>query len=146
MFDQFAQFCAVALHLERKHRGAGNFEGEKLHRRKQVDRGIAGHFEVGNHGGRGTRDMARQDRHRARRKGWRQGATLVPPILAGAQQQTLAQQRAQDADAGRGATVISRIVDQDMLDARGPAYDDQLAAKEFAEDDILLEGLGRKRI
>ncbi len=88
--------------------------------------------------------MARQDRHRARGKGRGQGAALLPPILAPAQQQPLAEQRAQDADAGGGAAVIRRIVDQDMLDAGGPAHDDLPATEDAAKDDVLLEGLRRK--
>src|SRR5271169_6409426 len=88
--------------------------------------------------------MTRQDRHRARSESRSQSAALMPPILAGAQQEPFTQQRAQDADASGGAAVIARIVDEDVLDAGRPAHDDLPAAEYFAEDDFFIEGLRRK--
>jgi hypothetical protein len=115
-----------------------------LHRREQIDRVRARRFETGDHGARGLGDMTRQDLHRARSEGRGQGAALMPPLLAGAQQQPFTQQRAQDADAGSGATIIAGIVDEDVLDPRRPVHNDLPAAEHFAEDDFFVEDLRRK--
>src|SRR6185437_8937571 len=52
----------------------------------------------------------------ARRHRRRDGATLVLPVLALAEQQATTGDRAENADRGGGAAVVARVLDQDVMD------------------------------
>ena len=83
-------------------------------------------------------DVPSQHRQVARRQRRRDGATLVAPVLALAEQQALAGDRAQDADRGRRAAVVRMIVDQHAMDRVRRIEQHLAAAQEAADQDILL--------
>src|SRR5271155_4292289 len=68
----------------------------------------------------------------------------VLPVLAFAEQQTFAEQRAQHPHGGRSTPVTVGILDEDMVDPLGPIENDLPAAEKAAVDYLLFEGLGRK--
>ena len=142
--DQFAQFRPVTIHGQRKHRPAGDLEGEELHLGEQIEGAPAAIREPADQSAGRLRDVTRQHRDRPRRECRRNGLPLMPPILAFAEQEALAEQGAQHPDRGRGAAVICRVVDEDVVDARGPAEDDLPPAEEAADHHLFLEGLGRE--
>src|ERR1700736_804119 len=92
----------------------------------------------------GASNVTCQERHRARSKGRGNGPALVLPVLALAEQQTVAEQRAQHPYRGRCAAIIFGFLDEDMVDPFGPIENDLPAAEKAAKDHVLLEGLRRK--
>jgi len=68
----------------------------------------------------------------------------MPPILAFAEQEAVAEQGAQHADRGGSTAVVRRVVDEDVVDARGPAENDLPPAEEIADQYLFLEGLRRE--
>ena len=158
--DGRASSCAVALeggahgrpvlaHPLREERPPGDLERQPLDDAQQVDGtgaagGELGHRLLGDLG-----DVGRRDVQAARREGGCGGPPLVLPGRTLRQEQPVAEDRAQDADAGRGAAVIGVVVDQHPLDAVGVADQEAGPPHERARDDVELVGRlapGRDRV
>src|SRR3984893_6657823 len=88
--------------------------------------------------------MAREKGDRARRKGGGKGSPLIFPFLAFAEQQPVAEQWTQHAKGGRGAAVIFRVLDQDVVNPLGPVENDLLTAEKAADDHVFFKGLRRE--
>jgi hypothetical protein len=65
---------------------------------------------------------------------------LVPPVVALAQEQPPAEERAEDADGARGAAVVGMVVNQHPADAVRVVDQNPVTPKEDGGDDILLIG------
>ena len=131
---------AVLQHLHGEHRAAGNFERQVLHGREQIDR-LAGLCRKGGERLlRAGHDVPRQHRHAPRRKGWRDGAPLEAPVLALAEQQAHAGDRAEDADRGRRAAVVRGIIDQHAVDRVRRVEQHVAAAQDTTNQHVLLVG------
>src|SRR5207244_12920488 len=89
--------------------------------------------------------MAGDQRNRARDESRGHGSALVLPILAVAEQQAVAEQRPQHADRAAGPAIILWVLDKDVVDCLGTIENDLLAAEKAPEDNVVLEGLRRKR-
>ena len=145
--DHPPQRRAVAVHLEGEHRARRDLEGEELHRRQHVDRlraidrlrsidrlrpvdRLRRGIEPRQRGVGDLDDVARQHRDDARRERRRDGAALVAPFVALAQEQTFAGDRPQDADGGAGAPVVLDVVHQHAVDRVGRIEQEAFAAEE----------------
>ena len=126
-------------------RCAGDLQCQRLHCREKIDPVLARGPEFSDGGFGGAGDVPRQERHRARRKGWRDGAALVFPILALAEQETAAEQRAQYPYSGGSTTIIAGVLDKDMVDPLGSIENDLGSPEKASEDDVILKGLRRER-
>ena len=78
--------------------------------------------------------------HRARRERRRQRSALVLPRAPFGNQQALAEDRTQHADADRRACIVFVIVDQHVPDRIRRVEDETVAPEEAALDDIFLIG------
>ena len=85
-------------------------------------------------------DVVGEERRNARRQRGGDGATLMPPFLALAQEKAAADDRTQDANAGRRAAIVGGIVDQDMMNGLGRVEQNALPAQEPVDQDVLLIG------
>jgi hypothetical protein len=82
-------------------------------------------------------------RHDARRERGRDGPALVSPILAFAQQQPVANDWAEDADAGGRARIIACVLDQDPMDRLRCVEQEALAAETGDGQHVLFVGTPR---
>ena len=94
---------AELVRLQREHRARGNIQRQALHRRQQIDRLAGAQRQPVQRRVGGGGDVPRQHRHHARRQRRGDGAALQLPVVPLAQQQSLAGDRAQDADRRRRA-------------------------------------------
>ncbi|GJE42555.1 hypothetical protein AEGHOMDF_1727 [Methylobacterium soli] len=114
---EIAQGRPVACHPHREHGAPGNLQGEAVQSREQVDGTAGGGLrEIGE--GRLDRggDVGHEFLHGLRGEGRGERPALAAPHLPLADQQPVAQNRAQDPDRGRGAGVIGLVVDEDVAD------------------------------
>jgi hypothetical protein len=143
--DQLAQLRPVTLHCHREHRRASDLQCQRLHCCEKIDTALARSFEFGDDRLGGASNVLRQERHRARRKGWRDGAALVSPIVALAEQETAAEQRTQDPHPCGSTTIVTGVLDEDMVDPLGSIENDLRPPEKATEDEVFLEGLRRER-
>ncbi len=130
----------MPIHPEREHGTAGDLQRHALHHLAQIDRRVTRRLQLRHGLVDGAGHMRDQRAYRARREGRRQRAALVLPGAALRDQDAVAQDGAQHADAGRGAGIVLVIVDQDVLDGVGRVEDEAAASHEATLDDVFLVG------
>ena len=143
--DQLAHLVRVPRHVEREDRAADDIEGETLEARHEVDPLPIAIGEIGGEGTGGGDHLRCQHVHHARRKGRRHLAPLAPPIVARAEEQAAPEHRAQHPVHGREPRVVLRVIDEDVADRIRALQEDVLAPEESLDDNLFLEGFGRKR-
>ena len=88
-------------------------------------------------------DVARQHRDDPRGERRRDGAALVAPFVALAEEQAFAGDRPQDADGGAGAPIILDVVHQHMVDCVGRIEQEALAPEKGLLQHVLGIGVPR---
>ena len=140
LHHEVAQRGAMPVHPEREHRAAGDLERHPLHRLAQIDGRVAGGPELGDRLVGRRQHVRNERRHRARREGRRQRPALVFPRASFRNQQALAEDRTQHAEAHRRARIVFVIVDQHVPDRIRRVENEAAAPEEAALDDIFLIG------
>ena len=124
----------ITRDVAREHRPPCDFQRQGLHCRQQVHRsGQPGQGVIG----RGHH-VAQQQRQAARGKGRGHGAPLQAPGLTLAQQQAVADDRAQDPHRGGAAPVAVWMLHQHVADVVRPVQQDHLPAQHRHDGDLLL--------
>ena len=106
-----------------------DLQGQALQHRNELDRALTPRCEIGNQriGGRG--DVLRQNSNRPRRECRGERPPLMLPFLARAEEQSIAEDRAENPDRRRRAGIVRGVIDKDMADRVGLAENELASAK-----------------